>query len=1298
MKEWDVIDKYFQSTRNYLTKHQLDSFNYFLNEKIVETIRTFNPIIQQKDNSIVEIWIGGKDGSDISLMKPDILPNTARLESKTYNCEIIAQTIDIIITQDNNKKEFIEKNKVIGKIPVMLQSDLCNLKNLDTDDLIKFGECPYDQGGYFIIDGKEKVVISQEEFTQNKLTLAKPTATSSKYELEGEIKSASDENKLFVKTIKFFMEKKRRGKPPILTTNTEGKNQQSSTLTSINYNNNDKKNDTVSFSIFNNTHDNDQYNKNNKFDKAHPKRLDVSNHITVSIPSFKNKNIPVFILFRAIGIESDRSILEYIANDEDMKDDNFIRIVKDCIIDSQNSDLIKYDIRYINDQFIDNTKYIYTQSDALNYLKNQINVPEYLKDKIHSNNNDDEIIKFVKFVLARDFLPHMNSFSGKAFVLGSLVNQIIKTHLGLIPFINKDNYANKRIRVSGHLLSNVFRDQYNNLRKEILNRIPKDTLSGKIDEIQLRLKKKTEQIFEVDKITEGMYKTFKGNWGLLNDPSLSGRVQDLNRLSYVGYISHVRRINTPLDRELKLTTPRRLGTEQFGFMCPLESPDGENIGLLKHLSVSCEITKELSKTTNNMLNKELFEDENFFVIEQKENDIFLSKINSYELLNNTKILLNNKIIGYHTKPFDLIEKLKQIKSNTKEYKDIYQITFFYNFSSNELKINTDSGRCIRPLFIKNMYNEISTLKFNNWYDAEFLGKFIEYVDVEESNYLLINMNKKVNSENVNYTHSEIHPCLTLSYYTNSIPFVNHNPSARIVFSGQQGKQALGIYSTSFNNRIDTASYILHYPQKNLVASKLSKYIHKDKLPNGENLIVAIATYTGYNQEDSIIFNKDSIDRGLFNVTSFKSIIDNEFISDDNRMRVKFKNPENFIDKKKLRLKEYKTIDENGIPYDNTYIHEGFPMLGKIKEIDLRNQSDIFDDKTISNTEYKDATIIADKTNYSTVDKKKLFNKNNQTHIKIRTRKMKKPALGDKAASQHGQKGVVGMILPQVEMPFTKDGLVPDIIINPHAIPSRMTLGHLLETIFNRTACNLGSIINNAPFDSNSEYLEQYFNYLQNSGYDKYSNEVMYNARTGHQITTNIFVGPTYYYRLKHMVSDKINYRHNQNAPIENLSKQPTQGRSNSGGLRIGEMETNAICSHGMNSFLKESLNERSDGTKKLNKNDFNEINLNMSGRGIPHYIYCDDHGDEVISNEKLNIYEYPTNNNKDVTSINKYRVPYSFRLLKHELQSIGIKMNLINDKNNAYDNTYDNTYDDNEIDSMNYIDDITDEQEDLNID
>lgn len=532
-----------------------------------------------------------------------------------------------------------------------------------------------------------------------------------------------------------------------------------------------------------------------------------------------------------------------------------------------------------------------------------------------------------------------------------------------------------------------------------------------------------------------------------------------------------------------------------------------------------------------------------------------------------------------------------------------------------------------------------------------------------------------------YTHAEIHPCLTLSYYTNSIPFVNHNPPARIVFSGQQGKQALGVYSTSFNNRIDTASYILHHPQRNLVASKLSKYIYKDKLPNGENLIVAIATYTGYNQEDSIIFNKDSIDRGLFNVTSFKSIIDNEFISDDNRMRIKFKNPETVLDKNELRLKEYKTIDDNGFPYNNTYIHEGFPMLGKVKEIDLRKDDDIFDDKTISNTQFKDATIIADKTNYSTIDKKKIFNKNGNTHVKIRTRKMKKPELGDKSASQHGQKGVVGMILPQVEMPFTKDGLVPDIIINPHAIPSRMTLGHLLETIFNRTACSLGSIINNAPFDSNSEYLNEYFNYLQKSGYDKYSNEVMYNARNGHQMETNIFIGPTYYYRLKHMVSDKVNYRHNQNAPIENLTKQPTQGRSNSGGLRVGEMETNAICSHGMHSFLKESLNERSDGTKKLNKKDFDHIKNNMSGRGIPHYLYCDDNGDEVIANEELNIQEYPINNNKELSSINKYRVPYSFRLLKHELQSISIKMNLLNhNKNNLPDD------DDDDIDDIDIVD------------
>ncbi len=526
-------------------------------------------------------------------------------------------------------------------------------------------------------------------------------------------------------------------------------------------------------------------------------------------------------------------------------------------------------------------------------------------------------------------------------------------------------------------------------------------------------------------------------------------------------------------------------------------------------------------------------------------------------------------------------------------------------------------------------------KISDWYGKDFLGKYIEYVELEESNHLLIAMKPEQLTSNKNYTHCEIHPSLSLSLYTNTIPFVNHNQGPRVVFSGQQGKQAVGVYATNFNSRIDTMGYILHYPQKNLVSTRISEYVNKNKLPNGENLIVAIATYTGYNQEDSIIINKDSVDRGMFNVSYFKSVIDSEISTGDvDSLTVKFKNVGN-----------HDTLDSNGLPKINKYVKEGEALLGKVeqKESLYSDKQNILYESSIQ-TKVTDRTLKSDKTKTGIVDDIHLYDKGGDKHVKIRLRKNRRPVLGDKLASMHGQKGVIGFILPQVDMPFTKDGLVPDIIINPHAIPSRMTIGQLLECILSRAACSIGKQVLASPFEPRDEN-EAYFQHLENNGYDRYSNEIMYNARTGEQMKTEIFIGPTYYYRLKHMVEDKINYR-GRGGAIDFLTRQPVKGRANNGGLRIGEMETNAIASHGLSAFMKESMMDRSDGIVSAG---------NIIKKSA---IHADEDGDEIISNQERKFFR-SYDQNKFIMENNRYEVPQAFQLLKKELASMSIKMQLL---------------------------------------
>ena len=403
------------------------------------------------------------------------------------------------------------------------------------------------------------------------------------------------------------------------------------------------------------------------------------------------------------------------------------------------------------------------------------------------------------------------------------------------------------------------------------------------------------------------------------------------------------------------------------------------------------------------------------------------------------------------------------------------------------------------------------------------------------------------------------------------------------------------------------------------------------MPNGENLIVAIATYSGYNQEDSIILNGSSVERGMFNVSYFKSVVDTEDENLQSDTKVVFDNPVKLKKEGKnidFKRANWDIIDENGLPKINKYISEHDCYLGKVnietKHIGTTDDV-IFNDQGLQKF-YKDKSKIADKTVSGTVDKVLRYDKNGLDQVKIRLRKFRIPEPGDKMASSHGQKGVCGMIMPQEDMPFNKHGLVPDIIVNPHAFPSRMTIAHLIESVLAKLCCIKGTYIDGTAFENHS--ITDYYEMMKKYDYQQYGDEILYNGFTGDQIKTEIFIGPTYYYRLKHMVKDKINYR-GIGGPVEMMTKQPTQGRSNGGGLRIGEMETNAILAHGITGFVKETMTTRSDGYHK----------------------YIDgDTGEDIIYNEKEDYY--------DSLHAQKIEIPYCMKLLKQEVEALGINMKL----------------------------------------
>jgi DNA-directed RNA polymerase II subunit RPB2 len=439
-----------------------------------------------------------------------------------------------------------------------------------------------------------------------------------------------------------------------------------------------------------------------------------------------------------------------------------------------------------------------------------------------------------------------------------------------------------------------------------------------------------------------------------------------------------------------------------------------------------------------------------------------------------------------------------------------------------------------------------------------------------------------------------------------------------------------------------------------------KYLGNNDMPNGENVIVAIMTYSGYNQEDSIMINKAAIDRGLFNITYYKTIVEKEDSDNFGFEKIIFTNPAELtqqglnVEGFGKKFARYTKLDENGYPKENEKITEGDVYLGKcvVKTEYVEDDLDKSIFKAKKKTEsYRDKSLIADKNMYGTIDKVYVYEaEDGKKTCKIRIRKVRTSTLGDKHGSSHAQKGVVGMIIPPENMPYTKDGIMPDIIINPHAIPTRMTIAHLLECVFAKLGCLEGRFYDSTPFCGHNIVSAQ--DRLQQKGYERCANEILYNGISGEQMPCEIFIGPTYYLRLKQMVADKANARHGMEGGYTGLTRQPVKSRAKGGGLRIGEMESGALVAHGISSFLKESMMERSD------KFDYSIDKAT---------------GDIAIANKKglARSLVDPTSN--DFSNI---ETPFSAKLFLQEMESMAIVPRIITDNVEDYDGFLDEFDDD----------------------
>jgi DNA-directed RNA polymerase II subunit RPB2 len=1106
---WDIINTYFdQMELQRLVRHQIESYDDFIGHKIRSTIEMFNPIHVASPHDYddhhksytLEMYV---KCVNFRIYRPHIyenngsnkvmFPQEARLRNFTYSSSMTVDLeIKIIRRYGDNLNDIQTQVKTIkdvhiGKMPIMLRSSMCVLNQYKHIGNDKTGECKYDPGGYFIINGSEKTVLAQERAAENKVYVFE-SKTKTKWLYTAEIKSIPDFKIISPKQINMMIS-----------------------------------------------------SKNNGF--GHPIYLKTQR---------LRQPVPIFAVFRAFGILSDKDICNYIVlNSDNDKNKDLLFLLRGSILDAQ-----EYQ----------------TQEESFNLIMDNI---IYIPMNTSEEEGKIKKQKYTQDVLDTDMFPHCRTMKEKIHFLGYMTYKLISCKQGDIKQSDRDCYTNKRIDLVGALLNNLFRNYFNKLIKDMQKQVVREIKTGswKSTDDYMNIINDTNicKIIKPTTIENGIKRALStGDFGVKSTNSNKvGVAQVLNRLTYISSLSHLRRINTPIDKTGKLIPPRKLHNSTWGYICPAETPEGASVGIVKNISYMAHVTIATDSTS-------LYEyiEPNIQLLENIDTPIILDS--------HVKVFINGCWIGITKTPGVLYEELKSCK-----YKGIINIytSVIFDIVNKELRVCNDAGRLSRPLLCVHNNNlilkqtHIQKLRNRemNWDDLcisyNSTKPILEYIDAEEQWYSMIAMKpgllKTINSNKQYYhhTHCEIHPSTIFGILASCIPFPEHNQSPRNTYQCAMGKQAMGIYVSNYDHRMDKTGFVLNYPMRPLVDTRVMNIINLNALPSGEMVIVAIGTYTGYNQEDSIIFNKASVDRGLFAATIYKTEKDEDKkIYGDEEIRCI---PDKNITKG-MKFASYDKLNSEGFVHENTCLGKNDIIMGKVVPI-KENKND-----HMEVIKYMDQSKTY-KTNEDTYIDKNYMDKNGDGYsfCKIRLRTFRKPVIGDKFSSRHGQKGTIGVILPEEDMPFTADGLRPDIIINPHAIPSRMTIGQLKETLLGMVLLELGLYGDGTSF--NDFPVKDICKELGNLGYERNGNSVMMNGMTGEQLETSIFIGPTFYQRLKHMVNDKIHSRND--GPKVVLTRQPAEGRARDGGLRFGEMERDCMISHGASAFTKGRILDASDKFK-----------------------------------------------------------------------------------------------------------------------
>ncbi|KJP88249.1 hypothetical protein AK88_02030 [Plasmodium fragile] len=1128
-EKWKLLPAYLKVKG--LVKQHIESYNHFIKHEIKTIMNaTTNKILKSDIDEhfyveFLDIFVG-RPLVEENMIETNLTPQICRQRDLTYSAPIY---VDVEYVKGSN---IIRKNNVeIGRLPVMLRSDICILNNKSEEELMKLGECPYDPGGYFIVKGTERVLLMQEQLSKNRIIVE--------------------------------MDIKHNICATITSTTAESKSR-----CAIVY-------------------------KNNKLYLKHNSFIE---------------DIGVCIILRAMGYESDQEIFQMIGSHR-----NYLNGIL----------LSLYELYSEN---------IRTNLDALLYIGKKIR-PRLLAKGFFSSmkekqvKSEKDIIEEGLDFLSRVLLSHIQQknkydFRNKARCICLMIRRVLDSANNKNELDDKDYYGNKRLELAGQLISLLFEDLYKRfyftLKKQIDQTLSKYMQSNYTSKLKYsgNINETYPDVFRSlpkDIITRGMQAAIStGNWNIKRfKMEKSGVSQVLSRLSFIACIGMMTRLNSQFEKGRKVSGPRALQPSQWGVLCPCDTPEGESCGLVKNLALMTHVTND------NENNEHLIEI--LYTLGVEDSDSLTGEEMYKEGI--FFVIFNGILLGVHRKPRIFMRRIRCLR----RYGKIGQFVSIYdNFLHNAIYISTDGGRLCRPLIIvengKSKLSQKHILSLENgtinFFDL-LQSSVIEWIDVNEQNNLLIALNESDIS--VNTTHLEIDPLTILGVVAGLIPYPNHNQSPRNTYQCAMGKQAIGAIGYNQFVRCDTLLYLLVYPQKPLVKSKTIEFINFEKLPAGQNAIVAVMSFCGYDIEDAIVMNKSSIDRGFGRCMSLRKhavelkkyfngsndlvlpsplaiskmqqrqekqrqaqqgkMQPDQLTAHGQHIKVERDHVENGaganVDEPKTfhnkEIKKYHALDVDGVVSIGYLLKEGQVYINKYSPRNVKDHV-----KDISKIDLNDlkSNEVKYKSVYPSYIDKIIFTENAEglKIYKIIMRQTRLPELGDKFSSRHGQKGVVGLLVNQEDMPFTESGICPDLIMNPHGFPSRMTVGKLLELVASKSAVldgelKYGSIFSGTPFEEMASILFKY-------GFNCSSKELMYSGLTGEPLETYIFMGPIYYQKLKHMVQDKIHAR--ARGPRQLLTRQPTEGRSKEGGLRLGEMERDCLIAYGVSNLLLERLMLSSD--------------------------------------------------------------------------------------------------------------------------